>query len=119
MVREEFGHTQTNTVSAVSDVLETWKPSDIVKYAALHVGVNDARNGLTASDIAEGIKSCLNQMHVIFPNAYIAFSEILYVGINRESAVNKCIYQVNTLVKQFVEDENYLIRWIILPKFED
>ena len=110
MGRTMVYHQRASTSSVASELLERWQPSDRVKYAILHVGVNDVRDGLSASDISENIKSCLNQMHVKFPNAYIGFSEILYTGRgDRDSTENKCIYKVNRCIKQFVEEEDYIM----------
>ena len=50
-----------------------------VKYAALHNGVNAVRDNCERSDIYDSIVACLNKMHEVFPNACIAFSEILFM----------------------------------------
>ena len=101
---------RASTASIALDVLETWTPNSNVKFAVLHVGVNDVRDGLSACDISENVKSCMNQMHTIFPNACIAFSEILYIGrTERDSAFNECITQVNDNLERFIEGENYLM----------
>ena len=100
---------RASTSTIAVDMVENWNPSDKVKHAVLHVGVNDIRDGVPVEDIASNLQSSLNAMHRIFPNACIAFSEVLYIGrSDRESVQNRKIKELNTHMWRFTRNHDYI-----------
>ena len=82
--------------------VDSYPTSDNMKYATVHEGVNDITNGISPCEIIANIKYILDKMKTKFPNAKVAFSEILYIGRgNHESAQNSKITEVNKEIKKY------------------
>ena len=73
-----FSQRASTTESALKQ-LQSWEKSDRVQYAILHDGINDVRASMDRSIIISNLKNCLLLMHEKFPNACVAYSEMLYV----------------------------------------
>ena len=100
---------KASTSTVALDILESWKPSKIVKYAVIHVGVNDIRSDVPVDDITNNLQASMDAMNTIFPDACIAYSEVLYIGRgDRESQMNKNIKEVNSLMFRFTRNRNYV-----------
>ena len=93
---------RASTSDAALKQLQSWEPSDIVQYAILHEGINDVRANVDIATIISNLKNCLILMREKFPNACIAFSEMLFIGRdNRESAQNRIVQKIITEMENF------------------
>ena len=85
-----------------------WPIVENTKYAVLHVGVNDVRNGVANEIIENNIRHSLSNMHLKFPNAHIGFTEILYVGEEcSRPDINGKIKSINETMANFCEQQNF------------
>ena len=72
-------HRSSTSISARNAIINI-APSNSIKFGVLHVGVNDVRDGSIPDETVENIERCLTDLKNKFPNAKVAFTEILYVG---------------------------------------
>ena len=99
---------RTSTTVVAQDVIWSWKPSETVQTAILHVGVNDVRDGTDRETIVDNLQKCLESMSTAFTNAHIGFSEILLIGrASHQSNMNKTVKAVNERISDYCEDKGY------------
>ena len=99
---------QSSTSGKALDIIKSWPSSDKMKYATIHEGVNDVTNKESTHIIINNLKSCLTELRLKFPNACIAYSEILFIGrTNRQSMENLVVDKVNSELKQFCNDNGF------------
>ena len=72
-------HRSSTSISA-RNAINNIAPSDSIKFGVLHVGVNDVRNGSIPDETVGNIERCLTDLKDEYPNATVAFTDILYVG---------------------------------------
>ena len=78
-------------------MVEKWTPSDKVKTAVVHAGINDVRARKDSNQITSDMKYCLETMKGKFPGASIGFSELLYIGRDNQNVqLNEVVTQVNS-----------------------
>ena len=101
-----FSQSTSTTVHALQ-VLNEWEPSDKVKYAVAHTGVNDITNGTSMHTIISNLKKLLNLMSDKFPQAVIAYSEILFIGRdNHDSNENVSVTKINKALISLIQSGN-------------
>ena len=99
----------TSTTDHALNVMKEWETSEKVKYAVAHTGVNDVTNGSSSHIIIKNLKKLLNMMYEKFPEAVIAFSEILYIGRgNRNSRENLIVKAINEAMYKFCVENNFI-----------
>ena len=86
-----------------------WRKNGNVQSADLHVGVNGVREGKDTNIIAYDFVKCLQNMAECFPNAKLAFCEILLIGReNHHSESNETVRAVNEHVRDFCEESDFV-----------
>ena len=100
---------RTSTTSMAYDTTKGWRKNENVQSAVLHVGVNDVREGKDTNTIGYNVVKCLQNMADCFPNAKLAFSEILLIGReNHHSKSNETVRAVNEHVRDFCEENDFM-----------
>ena len=100
--------TTTSTSSHALKLISTWEKSEKVRYAVAHTGVNDVTDGTGSHTVIRNLKSLLSKMHDKFPNAVVAFSEILYIGRgDRDSNDNQAVKFINDSMYTFCTENDY------------
>ena len=70
-------------------------------------GFNDVRDGSIPDETVGNIERCLTDLKNKFPNAKVAFTEIIYVGAeNSHPDLNKAIKYINQQVQNFCENSS-------------
>ena len=99
---------RASTSTTSKRLTSEWPIVENAKYAVLHVGVNDVRDGVANEIIENNIRHSLSNMHLKFPNAHIAFTEILYVGEEcSRPDINGKIKSINETMANFCEQQNF------------
>ena len=100
---------RSSTASVTKTMVEKWTPSDKVKTAVVHAGINDVRARKDSNQITSDIKYCLETMKGKFPGASIGFSELLYIGReNQNVQLNEVVTQVNSKIKEYCQVNGYI-----------
>ena len=99
----------TSTTDHALKVVSEWEKSEKVKYAVAHTGVNDVTNGTSAHVIIKNLKKLLTIMSEIFPQAVIAYSEILFIGRgDRDSNYNVAVKKINEALFSFCNEYDFI-----------
>ena len=99
---------RASTSTTSKKLTSEWPIVENAKYAVLHVGVNDVRDGVANEIIENNIRHSLSNMHLKFPNAHIVFTEIVYVGEEcSRPDINGKIKSINETMANFCEQQNF------------
>ena len=100
---------RASTSSKALDVIRSFPQNTKMKYATLHEGVNDITDKVSTDIIISNLTSCLTELNEKFPNACIAFSEILFIGRgSRDSVENMAVSKVNAELQDFCKENNFV-----------
>ena len=104
---QAFSQRSSNSSKALH-AIKSFPSSTKVKYATIHEGVNDVTDKVPTDIIVSNLKTCLTELHEKFPNACIAFSEILFIGRgSRDSDENVAVCKVNTELRDFCTEMSF------------
>jgi hypothetical protein len=82
-----------STAQRAKHTLENSQQNRDLECFILHIGLNDLRNGQSTGVVQNDLKSCLQSAVNLFPNAKIAYSEMLHVGHSDD--INRSIDQID------------------------
>ena len=100
---------RASTSVTAKDISQNWSQNDNMKFAVLHVGVNDVRGGTSSDELVGNLKDSLVNMQMKFQNARVAFTEILYVGAeNTQPQFNTVIKSVNYQMENLCSDNGFV-----------
>ena len=86
----------TSTSDTVYECVNRFLHNANVKYVIIHNGVNDVRGQKDVDNIVDKLQKSFDKLKDLFPNAILAFSEILFVGPEEcNPDLNKKIKDIN------------------------
>ena len=81
--------------------VKEWRSSSSVQHITLHVGLNDLREGKSKDEIQKTLEETIIEAADTYPNAKIAYSEMLHVGGEDNARINDDITIVNDHMRKW------------------